>query len=56
MVKILVACANGAGTSLMMKMRVEKATKDLGIQVQTITAHYQKGRAQQLSMMLCSVR
>ena len=36
MVKILVACANGAGTSLMMKMRVEKATKYLGIQVQTI--------------------
>lgn len=36
MVKILVACTNGAGTSLMMKMRVEKATKDLGIQVQTI--------------------
>ena len=36
MVKILVACANGAGTSLMMKMRVEKATKDLVIQVQTI--------------------
>lgn len=36
MVKILVACANGAGTSLMMKMHVEKATKDLGIQVQTI--------------------
>lgn len=36
MVKILAACANGAGTSLMMKMRVEKATKDLGIQVQTI--------------------
>lgn len=36
MVKILVACANGAGTSLMMKMRVEKATKDLGIKVQTI--------------------
>ena len=36
MVKILVAGANGAGTSLMMKMRVEKATKDLGIQVQTI--------------------
>ncbi len=36
MLKILVACANGAGTSLMMKMRVEKATKDLGIKVQTI--------------------
>ncbi len=36
MLKILVACANGAGTSLMMKMRVEKATKDLGLKVQTI--------------------
>lgn len=36
MLRILVACANGAGTSLMMKMRVEKATKDLGIKVQTI--------------------
>lgn len=36
MVRILVACANGAGTSLMMKMRVEKATKDLGIAVQNI--------------------
>ncbi len=36
MLRILVACANGAGTSLMMKMRVEKAVKDLGLQVQTI--------------------
>ncbi|MEG0176988.1 PTS sugar transporter subunit IIB [Anaerorhabdus sp.] len=36
MLRILVACANGAGTSLMMKMRVEKATKDLGLKVQTI--------------------
>ncbi len=36
MTRILVACANGAGTSLMMKMRVEKATKDLGMRVDTI--------------------
>lgn len=36
MLKILVACANGAGTSLMMKMRVEKAVKDLNLSVQTI--------------------
>ena len=35
--KILVSCANGAGTSLMMKMRVQKATKDLGIKVDKIT-------------------
>ena len=33
MIKVLVACANGAGTSLMMKMRVEKACKDLGVEV-----------------------
>ena len=30
MIKILVACANGAGSSLMMKMAVEKAMKQLG--------------------------
>jgi PTS system ascorbate-specific IIB component len=35
-VKILVACANGAGSSLMMKMAVEKATKELGLQVDKI--------------------
>jgi PTS system ascorbate-specific IIB component len=35
-VKILVACANGAGTSLMMKMTVEKAAGDLGIPVEKI--------------------
>ena len=31
MIRILVACANGAGSSLMMKMAVEKAMKQLGI-------------------------
>lgn len=36
MAKILVACANGAGTSLMMKMSVQKATKELGIPVEKI--------------------
>lgn len=36
MAKILVACANGAGTSLMMKMSVEKATKRLGLEVENI--------------------
>ncbi|MDR2784788.1 MAG: PTS sugar transporter subunit IIB [Treponema sp.] len=34
--KILVACANGAGTSLMMKMSVEKATGELGLPVDKI--------------------
>ena len=30
---IIVACANGAGTSLMMKMSVEKAAKELNVPV-----------------------
>jgi PTS system ascorbate-specific IIB component len=34
--KFIVACANGAGTSLMMKMTVEKAAKELGIPVEKI--------------------
>lgn len=31
MVKVLVTCANGAGTSLMMKIRAEKVLKSLDI-------------------------
>ena len=31
MLNIIVACANGAGTSLMLKMKVQKIMKDLGI-------------------------
>lgn len=34
--KILVACANGAGTSLMMKMTAERVTKKLGMAVADI--------------------
>jgi len=34
--KILVACANGAGTSLMMKMTAERVTKKLGMNVSDI--------------------
>lgn len=34
--KVLVSCANGAGTSLMMKMTVEKVLKELNIPVQEI--------------------
>ena len=33
MLNILVACANGAGTSLMMKLTCEKVIKSLGIKV-----------------------
>ncbi|HHT05393.1 MAG TPA: PTS sugar transporter subunit IIB [Hydrogenispora sp.] len=31
MLKIVVACANGAGSSLMIKFKVEKIMKDLGV-------------------------
>ena len=34
--KVLVSCANGAGTSLMMKMKVQQALKDLGIEITNI--------------------
>lgn len=34
--RILVACANGAGTSLMMKMTAERVTAKLGMGVSTI--------------------
>jgi PTS system ascorbate-specific IIB component len=34
--KILVACANGAGTSLMMKMSVEKAVIELALPLEKI--------------------
>ena len=33
MLNILVCCANGAGTSLMMKMTTEKVIKSLGLKV-----------------------
>lgn len=36
MLKVLVSCANGAGTSLLMKLTVEKVLKQLGIPVYNI--------------------
>ena len=34
--RVLVSCANGSGTSLMMKRSVEKAMKTLGIKITNI--------------------
>lgn len=56
MLKILVACANGAGTSLMMKMRVEKACKDLGVKVANIhhcSLSEGKSAASQYDVVFC---
>lgn len=36
MIKVLVSCANGAGSSLLMKMNVDKVFKKLGIPVHSI--------------------
>ena len=35
-VKIIVSCVSGSGTSMMMRMAVEKAAKELGMQVDKI--------------------
>lgn len=54
--KILVSCANGAGTSMMMKMRTEKAVKDLGLRVEKIhhcSISEGKSQAHQYDIVLC---
>lgn len=56
MVRILVACANGAGTSLMMKMRVEQACKTLGVAVSNIhhcSLSEGKSAASQYDVVFC---
>lgn len=34
--KLLVCCGNGAGTSMMIKLNVEKVTKKMGLDIQEI--------------------
>ena len=34
--KLLVCCGNGAGTSMMIKLNVEKVTKKMGLGIQEI--------------------
>lgn len=55
--KVLVACANGAGTSLMMKMKVEQAFKKLGIKLTEIkhcSISEGKSQARQYDAVFCS--
>lgn len=50
--RILVSCANGSGTSLMMMRSVEKAMKELNIPITKI--HHcaiSEGKAQRVNMM-----
>lgn len=54
--RILVSCANGSGTSLMMKMRVEKATKDLQVPIQELhhcSLSEGKSSAMQYDVVFC---
>lgn len=55
--KILVCCGNGAGTSMMIKLNVEKAVKKLGLDVQQIhhcAVSEGKSAASQFDIVLCS--
>ena len=56
--KIVVACVSGAGTSMMMKMAVEKATKELGIPVEKIhqcSISEGKSTASQYDIVVCAL-
>ena len=55
--KVLVSCANGAGTSLIMKMKVQQALKDLGIEITNIhhcSISEGKSTAKQYDVVFCS--
>lgn len=58
MINILVACANGAGTSLMMKMTAEKVIKSLNLKVGKLhhcSLSEGKSMASQFDVVLCSL-
>lgn len=55
--KLLVCCGNGAGTSMMIKINVEKVTKKMGLDVQEIhhcAVSEGKSAAGNYDIVLCS--
>lgn len=55
--KLLVCCGNGAGTSMMIKLNVEKVAKKMGLEVQEIhhcAISEGKSCARQYDVVLCS--
>lgn len=55
--KLLVCCGNGAGTSMMIKLNVEKVAKKMGLDVQEIhhcAISEGKSAASQYDVVLCS--
>ncbi len=58
MVKVLISCANGSGTSLMMKMTVEKVLKELNVKVSKIhhcSISEGKSAAREYDVVFCSL-
>lgn len=55
--KLLVCCGNGAGTSMMIKLNVEKVTKKMGLDIQEVrhcSVSEGKSAAGQFDIVLCS--
>lgn len=55
--KLLVCCGNGAGTSMMIKLNVEKVAKKMGLDVSEIrhcAVSEGKSAASQYDIVLCS--
>lgn len=55
--KIMVCCGNGAGTSMMIKLNVDKVVKKMGLEVQDIhhcAISEGKSAAGQYDIVLCS--
>lgn len=54
--KVLVCCANGAGTSLMMEMKVKKALQDLNINADVCHTSLSEGKntSRFYDLVICS--
>ncbi len=46
MLKVIAACGNGMGSSMMIKMKIEKVLKDMGIECQVFHASVGEAKAQ----------
>ena len=54
---IIAACGNGMGTSMIIKLKVEKIVKELGIsncKVEALSAGQAKGRVVNSDIIICS--
>ncbi|NQZ65904.1 MAG: PTS sugar transporter subunit IIB [Mycoplasmatales bacterium] len=55
--KIVAACGNGMGTSMIIKLKVEKIVKNLGLEnvsVEALSAGQAKGRVVNSDIIICS--